>query len=131
MREIRFRAWCKKGKGFIQGFNMVNFHSYYTKGLEPEIYRYSVRWKLSDIILMQYTGLEDNSGIGIYEGDITNNGVIVWVQEDEESEFVGWHLQDTHKSKYDCYEIHSFYAFTTPFEVIGNIYENPELLEVK
>ncbi len=124
MREIRFRAWCKKGKGFIQGFNMVNFHSYYTKGLEPEIYRYSVRWKLSDIILMQYTGLEDNSGIGIYEGDIIklenacDNSIYEVVIKN-------CTLRLRHNEKL-YYDERVFAESIT--EVIGNIMENPELL---
>jgi len=93
MREIKFKAWYagneKENGGWIQGFNMVNFHSYYNKGSEPNIYRYSKEWKLSEISLCQFTGLydctkweelseknrsvvkkEEWNGFPIYEGDI-------------------------------------------------------------
>jgi hypothetical protein len=46
-------------------------------------------------------------------GDITNNGKIVWIADKDLSEFVGWHLKD----KDGWY---SFFAFTTPFKIIGS-----------
>lgn len=72
----------------------------------------------------QYTGLTDKNGKKIFEGDIvdilTENeeiGVITWA--DDEAMFIvdsdGWY------ANFDNY-------YSTEFEVIGNIYDNPELL---
>ncbi|EMT52711.1 MULTISPECIES: YopX family protein [Brevibacillus] len=76
--------------------------------------------------LMQFTGLCDKNGKEIYEGDVCllfNKGsdlfgeepvVVEWIGEDETGYGIGWGV------------------FPSMFEyvVIGNIYENPELLEV-
>lgn len=122
MREIKFRAWSKSAKAFIAGFNMVNFHSYYNSGQEPSIYRYASVWKLSEIELMQFTGLLDKNGKEIYESDI----VKAWIDFGPGGE----HLE-------------TFAVTLSPFgvniqewnytekrlpEVIGNVHENPDLL---
>jgi len=87
---------------------------------------------MAEFHLMQYTGLKDKNGKEIYEGDIIeSNGssykivfgfeedscVICWHAELINNENVTWPLgfsdYDSHKNKY--------------IQVIGNIYENPEL----
>ena len=75
-----------------------------------------------------YTGFKDKNGKEIYENDITNLGLVVWVDDEELSEFVGWHIKSLFKNKYNKYEYYSFWAFNIPYEIDGNIYENPELL---
>ena len=122
MREIKFRAWDKKkndwfdddsGELYIELDGNINF------GWSGEIMDdYTDR-----IILMQYTGMKDVKGVEIYEGDI---------------------LQSEHYFKYkvvfkgDCWRCESLKnsGFKNRFigrdlKVIGNIYENPELLEVE
>lgn len=82
--------------------------------------------------LMQYTGLHDKNGREVYEDDIVKNeyGDVVVVhygkqdhEEDYGDRFVyqGWNIQ-----------IGSGYpdAVMIEYTVIGNIYENPELMEV-
>jgi uncharacterized phage protein (TIGR01671 family) len=119
MREVKFKAWDKKNKGFIAGFNMVNFHSYYNKGLEPHVYRYDVEWKLSDIELIQYTGLKDKNGKEIFESSIVK---------------VGRHIHPITVNDFHGYRFMWGKDILTKSvgidgEVIGNQYENPELLK--
>ncbi len=138
MREIKFRY-------ILKVCNTCSLDPAYTEWLELPIFTLAElengrfnRWIIKEGIRVietiaknQYIGLDDKGKKEIYEDDITNNGIIVWVDDENLSEFVGWHLKDLHKDKYGKYRIHSFYAYTTPFKILGNIHENPELWEEK
>lgn len=106
-------------------------------GLTPSIEGFNVLYDLgacvrySDYILMQYTGLKDKNGKEIYEGDIVFSG------EEKKCEMCGIYKC---RNKYPVVwneEYHSWYLgeqgeggapyCNKPLEVIGNIYENPEL----
>ena len=75
--------------------------------------------------IMQFTGLLDKQGVEIYEGDVIED------MENKEYRYVvefiggGFHLKDFPADEY------SFEYETGQSEVIGNIYENPELIEDK
>ena len=78
-----------------------------------------------ELSLMQFTGLKDKNGKEIYESDYLedqggNIGEVIWNQDDC-SFAVNWRDADILES---LYESDSKY-----FEVIGNIHENPQLLE--
>ena len=69
----------------------------------------------------QFTGLRDKNGKEIYEGDIDEaRGVCVW---DEDTVSFGW---IDHEDGY----FHDWGYIFGDFDIIGNIHENPELLEV-
>lgn len=89
--------------------------------------------KLKDIILMQCTGLKDKNGKLIYEGDIVADvvsGCVAIIEYLHSSYSLMAHIR-----RMDEFVSIEDICFVdkegTPFEVVGNIYENPELLEDK
>jgi uncharacterized phage protein (TIGR01671 family) len=117
-REIKFRAWDKE-RNIMEYFN---FHNIYhpAQGMDNP-----------DIVLMQYTGLKDENGKEIYEGDILNNGEAyeeLWrvVVIFRNGAFQLRELE-TGDDRIQC----CCGQDLSLWKVIGNIHENPELLEVK
>lgn len=119
MREIKFRVWDKSN-------NRIQYQS--TDGrmdgqLDWEVWGKFLNDMSSDLVLMQYTGIKDKNGKEIYEGDIVdfdkkewggddNVHIVSWDSENGEWSWGGGVTGDMHFRK-----------------IIGNIYENPELLK--
>ena len=136
MREIKFRAWDKERK-FI--FYPTKFEVS-TIGTIKKVFHFEIDNNYESEILMQYTGLKDKNGKEIYEGDIVEilNYKQVWKHKEPEGNwkrfFVEWN-QNTYAfnnewiytplSRYDINDLMEF-----DIKIIGNIYENPELLKV-
>lgn len=75
--------------------------------------------------IMQSTGLKDKNGVEIYQDDVVN---MCWSDEIGESHWG----KITIKNPFDyCIEEARYLIHADELEVIGNIYENPELLEDK
>ncbi|RXD19341.1 YopX family protein [Enterococcus faecium] len=128
----RYRVWDKQtermhivsGIDFNDGLvSSVNiWHEGWPWVLEPD-----------EIVLMQSTGLKDKNGVGIFEGDVVavenhpfqrkeDSGVGM---EIEGNYVVGWNQHDLTWCAGDL-----LLARLKPYvKVIGNIYENSELLE--
>lgn len=119
MREIKFRAWDAADRLMLEP-DKVKFFDLLTVNGKGSIHRF-----------MQYTGLKDKNGVEIYEGDICQSKL----RGDGKREI--WTvLYQADRGAY-CYKArngivnpltHAF-SFGRNLEVIGNIYENPELLE--
>jgi hypothetical protein len=78
---------------------------------------------LSHKEIMQFTGLFDKNGLEIYEGDVIKSflGRVAVVEWEKEGRFLGFTVGSERKIIYINRE--------PKVEIIGNIYENPELLE--
>jgi len=120
-REIKFRAWDKEKKKMRYPEVLV----WGTDGLKvwrffDEMIKLPELPPKQDIILMQFTGLKDKDGKEIWEGDILGKGTAERYEVDfQDGAFV------IHTRFYGVKCLNEF-AY---LEVIGNIYENPELLK--
>lgn len=134
MREIKFRAWDKRSKTMYLPDNIGYFTRNSVVLMNGNI--------LMSYVLMQYTGLKDKNGVEIYEGDLLvfqdhhkeNFPVfeVFYHDNDCADGHVGFQMNRVHFQGSMCggYVGWGFLPKTTAkMEVIGNIYQNPELLE--
>ncbi len=125
MREIKFRAWDNENKQMLE-VQELDYEDSYDGQPMIRTTKYNDYFDTEDMLLMQYTGLHDKNGKEIYEGDI--------VKVRKYSSF------ETEVVKFDkgCFYAGMHYGSSTRTtlkliqpkmtEVIGNIYENKELL---
>jgi uncharacterized phage protein (TIGR01671 family) len=125
MRTYKFRAWDKKLKRMFIVYSMQLGADWIVYDSNNQKEGISV-FEDIDAVLMQFTGLKDKNGKEIYEGDIVkgtgfDEGV-------EYKDLVGEVYQaQTGAWCVRCRHTMSLFDLPEP-EVIGNIYENPELL---
>jgi len=145
MREIKFRAWDKDKKCYeydVQNStvgngntSMEDFNSYFPFKFDGRI--------VDNYILEQYTGLKDKNDAGIYEGDIIKipthyimygTDIDDWSDDyalvEWSEEYGGFFIYGETALWEVLFEGHSKDGFYHNYpEVVGNIHENPELLE--
>ena len=127
MREIRFRAWDKR-ENTMRDVAVLHF----TKGGKVNSIEY---WKtpselksyhVRNLVLMQYTGLDDKNGLGIFEKDIvkakTADGF-------EYVYLVDWYEKAREHALFLRGEAWIRLSVNYEIEVIGNVYEHKYLLE--
>ena len=131
--RFKFRAWDEQNKVM---HNEVEFIRSGIDGNDWILFK-SDKQKLEDgnvlnnpyfqqqIKLMQYTGLKDKNGVEIYEGDIVKDGSRLW--KIQISPIYGIFFILTKGGHSRCYGDFGSYL-VDEFKVIGNIYENKELL---
>ena len=131
-REIKFRAWLKEDKKMVN-VETMDFADKSTQYLEKSeiVNAYLLRRVIfDDIELMQYTGLKDKNGAEIYDGDIVLvelSGTSTWyktVVKIKEGAFIASLIDGE-----DYIYIFNRGFDSNDFEILGNVYENPELLE--
>ena len=130
MREIKFRAWDKLNKQMLE-LNQLCFEDdsepYMRKGIiGKKGHNHFQHYNFEDSILMQYTGLKDKNGKEIWEGDV----VKICRVDGTKCEFA----QVIYNEKMTGFgairnplEIAAMLSIGEHVEIIGNIYENPEL----
>lgn len=125
MREIKFRAWDESRKQMIYQFGTLaeDKPQLMTDNDDRLIcghYMPNEDW--CEPALMQYTGLKDVNGKEIYEGDVVN----YWLSHDSGGITV---TSQVEWFKY-AFRLNRLWLLTEirAIEVIGNIYENPELI---
>lgn len=127
MREIKFRAWIKEKKAIFE----VILIDYVSKKVTYIVERIGHLLnighdKFNDVELMQYTGIKDKDNKEIYEGDILFESFgeryykVVFENGSFRAEFKG----DFEEYSFDLIDV-----VAQGCEIVGNIYENPELTE--
>lgn len=132
MRETKFRAWLKEEEKMVN-VETMDFTDKTIRCLKKNefINAYLLRRvSFDDIELMQYTGLNDKNGTEIYERDIVlvkPGGTSTWyktVVKFKEGAFIASLIDGE-----DYIYIFNRGFDSNDFEIIGNIYENKNLLE--
>ncbi|PKR85049.1 YopX family protein [Heyndrickxia camelliae] len=141
MREIKFRGYAVEemvNGQWLEGFGVseLKFAEHHAKAVGRDsnwwLYTNSGDYLVNPKSIGQYTGLKDKNGREIYEGDILlfNNSINdrKWkcVVEYREGSFVCVYQNDKVYNHFDSWNVPK-----VTWEVIGNIYENPSLLEVQ
>jgi uncharacterized phage protein (TIGR01671 family) len=133
-REIKFRAWHEESRQMVYGRAnraVVDF-----EGGVLLVDNLSGSYMKREVILMQYTGLHDNNEKEIYSSDILKDerGRIGLITELHSGQVFMWlkEYEDMQRKFpviiYEAVADNQTSSFIESCEVIGNIYENPELL---
>lgn len=125
MRQIKFRAWdyeTQKMLGWVTIAPRIH-----------ELYGYDKDDDATSLEFMQFTGLLDKNGKEIYEGDVLEDK-----SEDNGADFGAILRRGKYEvvwsKEYCCFSLDNYFWHISEtqakrLEVIGNIYENPDLIK--
>ncbi len=128
MKKIKLKAWHVKEKRFINLNGVdINFNGCLNEGEVYLVYEQGVLtpFPIEEIELMQFTGLTDKNGTGIYEGDICDNDYMKYEVIFKNGAFRGMALDCEYSDSFNHTELYSIKGL----KVIGNIHQNTKLLE--
>lgn len=135
MRDLKFRVWNKKRREWLLGYEFESLGGFSMLGEVQMMGAYAALLtsyfpdRIDEIVLMQFTNLKDVEGKEIYEGDVLEwedafkqhqKDYVLWNEE-----YGWWSLSKDSGSALGTRKIKG----RSPIKIIGNIYENPELLK--
>ena len=138
MRIPDYRVWVKKEKK-MYGIEYDGYVDYIRACGEPDALGTDVQiidetgtyqsYSFDEVEVMEYTGRKDKNGIKIYEGDVLYYRLL------EQNYLVQW---DNHNAKFSAvggrntFDSNAYRASAfDQMEIVGNVYENPNLMEGK
>lgn len=119
MREIKFRVWDIKGMKMHYP-SLIAISRIGACRIDFDTHFYP-----DECVIQQYTGLKDGKGRYIYEGDILKHQH--FYSENESTSIVRW--SEEHEDNHPGFRITNLMTQGGEMTVIGNIYDNPELLK--
>ena len=135
-REVKFRAWNNKAKKMIYFDNNWQIltdgpltNLVICSNVSERSFDFDPEEDGESTILMQYTGLKNKRGVPVYEGDILEHktwGLVIMSfgeYESEDGTVMAFHLIDIE------YKEQIYNENFQGYEVVGNIYEHPNLLK--
>ena len=127
----KFRAWDKHGQKMFTNDELIIWNgNVYANDSKKLTCNNLKGWSIDDEYLMQSTGLCDKEGTEVFEGDILHHQIqkeytFIVKYDKDKGRWYGDGLSHTYRIDIAKRFLPYYY------KVIGNIYENPELLEVE